>query len=105
MLSEYYFFIFIFILTNIQFDVNCFLGTSTPTARAGIPTSVQKTDPTSAGEKGRWCKLAIVPPLHTPNESSSYILEYLVMDRSCAVVKLCIAESGSELVQLNGDKF
>ena len=30
-------------------------------------------------QQDRWCKLAIVPPLHILNETSSNLLEYLVM--------------------------
>ena len=39
---------------DILCDENYFLETSTPTARPGIQTSVQKTDPASAAEKDRW---------------------------------------------------
>ena len=73
------FLLFIFILANTYFDVNYFLGTSTPTARPGIPTSAQKPEkPTPAAGKGRWCKDYNVLPLHTRNKPSSNYLQYLV---------------------------
>ena len=46
----------------------------------------KRPNPTSA--KGRWCKLATVPPLHIPNETSSNLLEYLVMLSSTHVHNL-----------------
>ena len=78
LLSGCYFFWHINILAYIKFDENDLLLTSSSTARPIIPTYVQKTDPTPAVAKGRWCKLVIVPPLRTPNETSSCFLEDLM---------------------------
>ena len=40
---------------------------------------MQKADPTPAAAKGRWCNLATALTFHTPNETSSYFLEDLVV--------------------------
>ena len=39
-------------------------------------------------QQGRWCKLAILPPLHILNETSSNLLEYLVLPSSTHVHNL-----------------
>ena len=46
----------------------------------------KRPNPTSA--KGRWCKLAIAPPLHILNKTSPNLLEYLVMLPSTHVQNL-----------------
>ena len=73
------FWLFIFIFDVCIIDENDFLDTSTPAARRGITTYVQKADPTPAAAKGRWCNLATALTFHTPNETSSYFLEDLVV--------------------------
>ena len=54
-----------------------FYEPSIPTVRPGIPNLEEKTEPASA--KDRRCRLSIVPPLQNLNETSSNLLEYLVM--------------------------